>query len=66
MIQEEQEKVATVATPVIDYCENMWQQFLFGKKSLDTDWDAFVKEAEKMGSQELVDLYNTALARASK
>ena len=38
-------------------------KFLYGKKSLDSDWDEFVAECDKKGREELIEIYNTALER---
>lgn len=60
---DEIEEAKLIASPLKDYCEKMQQQFIFGKKSIDKDWDAFVKEVQSKDVQKLVDMYNAKLSK---
>lgn len=60
---EEIEEASLAAGPLKDYCERMQQQFIFGELSVDDEWDAFVQETERMGANDLVELYNSTLGR---
>lgn len=40
-----------VKTPLMDYVNTAALEFITGKRDLDKDWDAYVKDCENKGSQ---------------
>jgi hypothetical protein len=51
---------------VIDpFWEEMRDLFIVGILCLDNDWDNYVAELDRMGLQELLDIYTTRLAELS-
>ena len=55
---DEQEEATLIVGRLKGYTDEMINKFVFGKASLTSDWDAFVKECEALGSKELSALYN--------
>lgn len=52
------EDAASFSTPLGDAFERWADAFLTGKKSLETDWDAYVKEMKDLSIEEYCALYN--------
>lgn len=61
----ELETTSLLDTQLRDAVEAATAAFITGQRSLD-DWDAYVAEMEGLGSGQLVDTYNEALARQSE
>lgn len=61
----ELETTSLLDTQLKDAVEAATAAFITGQRSLD-DWDAYVAEMEGLGSGQLVDTYNEALARQSE
>ncbi|CAH1208658.1 hypothetical protein PAECIP111892_03152 [Paenibacillus auburnensis] len=57
--QREEENL--VYATVNDYFAKMTEQFVYGTKSIETDWDAYVKEMDSMGVGKLKKMYNDSL-----
>lgn len=55
------EEAGTLQTPLADAFERWNSAFLTGSKSIDRDWDAYVKEMKSLGIEKFVDLYNANL-----
>jgi putative aldouronate transport system substrate-binding protein len=55
------EEAGTLQTPLSDAFERWNSAFLTGSKSIDRDWDAYVKEMKSLGIEKFVDLYNANL-----
>lgn len=62
--EKEQEKLLIV--PLTDYTNKMTLEFIFGKASLDADWDKYVKECEAKGKNKILDIYNKDWERQKK
>jgi putative aldouronate transport system substrate-binding protein len=60
---DEMEEIKLIATPLKDYCAKMEQEFVFGTKDIDADWDAFVAECQARGADDLVARYNATLEK---
>lgn len=56
--EEEKEELNLIKVPLMDYVNTSALEFITGKKSLDTDWDAYVAECESKGSTKYVDKVN--------
>ncbi|XID95957.1 extracellular solute-binding protein [Paenibacillaceae bacterium WGS1546] len=52
------EEAASLQTPLADTFEIWADAFLTGKKSLDTDWDQYVKEMQGLQIERFAQLYN--------
>ena len=57
------EDAGMLQTPLSDAWEVWNDAFLTGKKSIDTDWDAYVTEMKDKGIEEFCKLYNDHLAK---
>lgn len=57
------EEVSAIQSTLIDTIEVWIDNFVSGKKSLETDWDAYVAELESLQVQRYCDLYNEFLAK---
>ena len=54
----QKEEMNLVKTPLMDYVNTAALEFITGKRDLDKDWDAYVKDCENKGSQKYVDEAN--------
>lgn len=55
------EEAGTLQTPLSDAFERWNSAFLTGSKSIEKDWDAYVKEMKSLGIDKFTELYNTNL-----
>ena len=55
------EQAGLKQAPLADTFEVWNNDFITGKKSIDTDWDAYVQEMDSKGIMDLVKLYNDNL-----
>lgn len=56
--EEQKEELNLIKVPLMDYVNTSALEFITGKKSLDTDWDAYVKECEAKGSTKYTEKVN--------
>jgi putative aldouronate transport system substrate-binding protein len=63
--QAEREQLKILRTKLDAYMTQNMDKFIMTKGALQ-DWDSFVEESKKRGADELVKIYNDALARVSK
>lgn len=54
----QKEELNLIQVPLMDYVNTSALEFITGKKSLDTDWDTYVKECENKGSTKYVEQVN--------
>ncbi len=54
----QKEEMNLIKTPLMDYVNTAALEFITGKRDLDKDWDAYVKECENKGSTKYVDEAN--------
>nr|WP_317362793.1 hypothetical protein [uncultured Blautia sp.] len=54
----EKEELNLIKVSLMDYVNTAALEFISGKRDLDADWDAYVKDCEGKGSQEYTDLTN--------
>ena len=54
----QKEEMNLIKTPLMDYVNTAALEFITGKRDLDKDWDAYVKDCEDKGSQKYVDEAN--------
>lgn len=54
----EQEEASLLMRPLADAWEVWTNNFIVGKKSIDSDWDSYVAEMESKGIMKLLKLYN--------
>lgn len=54
----QKEDLNLIKTPLMDYVNTAALEFITGKRDLDADWDAYVKDCENKGSQKYVDEAN--------
>lgn len=59
----ELEQTSLLQTQLTDAVHAATAAFITGQRSIDSDWDAYVAEIEGLGSTQLIDTFNTALAR---
>lgn len=57
------EEVSAIQSTLIDTIEVWIDNFVSGKKSLETDWDAYVAELESLQVERYCELYNEFLAK---
>ncbi|MEG0493767.1 MAG: extracellular solute-binding protein [Clostridia bacterium] len=57
------EDAGLLQTPLADALEVWTDAFLTGKKSLETDWDAYVAEMKSKGIEDFCKLYNDNMAK---
>lgn len=55
------EEAGTLQTPLFDAFERWNSAFLTGSKSIEKDWDAYVKEMKNLGIEKFTELYNANL-----
>ncbi len=58
---EDKEEETMRNTTVHDYFMRMQEQFVYGKASVDQDWDNYVKEINDKGVTKLLEIYNNTL-----
>ena len=54
----EKEELNLIKVSLMDYVNTAALEFISGKRDLDADWDAYVKDCEGKGSQEYTDMTN--------
>jgi len=54
----QKEDMNLIKVPLMDYVNTAALEFITGKRSLDTDWEAYVKECEDKGSAKYVEEAN--------
>jgi len=59
MTKEVSNEVAQLATPIQDYVMEMTAKFIVGERSIDADWDSYVKEFDRMGLARFIQLYQS-------
>ncbi len=60
---DENEEVNLMKAPLIDWFDRWTNDFIRGAKSVETDWDAFVKEGQDLGIDEMCAKYNEVFNR---
>lgn len=63
MTQEEKDEIADVKTTLSTVVKEYTSAFLAGTKDIDSEWDEFQNEIEKIGYQKVLDAYQTAYNR---
>lgn len=61
--EEEAAKVEEYTTAINEYQNEMVTAFITGKTDIESNWDAYVAKCKELGSDSLIDLYETAYAR---
>jgi len=61
---EENEDVGDVKAGIQSYVTEMTCSFLSGKKDIDKDWDAYLKELDTIGYKDYLEVLQTAYDRA--
>ena len=61
--QEEQEILSTLKTDIHGYVDQMVAKWISGEESIDDKWDAYVEQLNKMGLNDLLDIYQKAYNR---
>lgn len=54
----EKEELNLIKVSLMDYVNTAALEFISGKRDLDADWDAYVKDCEGKGSQDYTDMTN--------
>lgn len=54
----QKEDMNLIKVPLMDYVNTAALEFITGKRDLDADWDAYVKECESKGSTKYIDQAN--------
>lgn len=60
---EESEKIATIATDLGSYLDQMYIGFITGEYDVESYWDTYVAQVKAMKADELTDVYQTAYNR---
>lgn len=63
---DEQNSISTIEVELKKYIEESRAAFLFGKKSLDTNWDEYLSQLEKIGLSKDLAMYQKAYDRQIK
>ena len=58
--EDQNEQINLLATPLLDEVNSWSLSFVIGQKSIDEEWDNFVKACEGKDCAKLVELYNKA------
>jgi putative aldouronate transport system substrate-binding protein len=61
--KEENTKMADLKTDIITYIDNKQAAWITGESSIDDEWDEYLKELEKMGIEEMRQLYQDVYDR---
>lgn len=60
---EELEVTSTISPTVRNYVAEMTSKFLLGREDIDSTWDSYIAELEKMGANDLLKIYQDAYSR---
>lgn len=63
MTDEETEECADIKASLNTYFNEITCQFLIGEKDIDSEWDNYLAELEKIGYKKLLETYQTAYDR---
>ena len=63
MTAEEMEESADIKTALDTYFNEITCQFLIGEKDIDSEWNNYLAELEKIGYPKLLEIYQTAYDR---
>ena len=63
---EETDQVSDIKATLGTYVIEMTSAFLTGNKDIDADWDAYIAELEKIGYEEILEVYQAAYDRLYK
>lgn len=63
LTEDESREAAEILNTLHQYVELSLAEFVTGARSLDNDWDAYVKECEKIGYQRLMEINQAAFDR---
>ncbi|NLZ88220.1 MAG: extracellular solute-binding protein [Clostridiales bacterium] len=61
--EQEQEVVTELQSTINDYVVQSFSQFITGARDIETEWDAYVAEFDKMGLDAYMDAVNSCFAR---
>ena len=62
---EESTDVSTIAVEVEKLIEESSVAFMTGARDIDAEWDAYLSDLERVGLQDLLDMYQTAYDRSA-
>jgi len=60
---EDTDSAAQLTTAIKDYVESNMAQFIIGSKSLDKDWDAYVKGFDGLNLAQYIEIYQKAIEK---
>ena len=63
LTQEESDLRSDIYTDISTYLKEETAKFITGEKSIEKDWDAYLAELNKIGLQDLIDMYQVAYER---
>ena len=63
LTSEETDEVADIKTALTSYVQEMTCAFLAGEKDIETEWDNYLSELEKIGYKEYLEVIQTAYDR---
>jgi putative aldouronate transport system substrate-binding protein len=58
--------MSRISTPINDYVKNSFVEFITGKRNLNTDWEAYKQNLEKLGYSEYINHMQTAYDQIKK
>ncbi|MNW05785.1 hypothetical protein D3C71_2020890 [compost metagenome] len=62
---EEKSAISTIEDQLLKYYESSLAKFIMGETPM-TQWDAFLAEMQRIGSQKVIDTYQIGLDRLKK
>lgn len=60
---EDTESAAQLTTAIKDYVQTNMAQFIIGSKSIEKDWDSYVKGFDGLGLSNYLDIYQSAIEK---
>lgn len=63
MTADEKDSIADQSSDILNYVEEMKSAFLTGEKDIDAEWDGYLSELKSIGSEEVLQMYQTAYDR---
>ena len=63
---EENEEASDIQASLNTYFYEATCDFLVGERDIDSEWDAYLAELEKIGYQEVLEIYQTSYDRINQ
>lgn len=63
---DESKRISTLSTDLSKVVDEKKAKWVSGQADIDSDWDAYVESLKKLGLDEYMEIYNTAIERYNK